>query len=134
MSDNLALIIDDDPKLVELLALAVESTLGCRIITAENGEVGLYEARKQMPNFILLDWIMPEKTGLEVLDDLQDDPATSSIPVYMITRKTRMEDIKRAKELGCVGYFLKPIDFDIFCLWLIDKFPTLAKSHTKAQA
>jgi|GEM_PF-1733329 CheY-like chemotaxis protein len=129
LQDNLALIIDDDPNILELLKTAVEEILGCRVVTAINGESGLYEARQLKPDLILLDWIMPEMTGLEMLDELKLDPATKSIPVYMITRRTKLQDAKRARELGAVGYFLKPIDFDEFCAWLVEQFPDLAETR-----
>ena len=120
---NIALIIDDDPRILDLLKVAVEETLGCEVVTAINGEQGLFEARRQEPDFILLDWIMPEMTGLEMLDELKLDPATRSIPVYMITRKTRLEDARKAQEFGAEGYFLKPIIFEDLCVWLAEQFP-----------
>jgi CheY-like chemotaxis protein len=120
---NCALIIDDDPRILDLLKTAVEETLDCHVVTAINGEQGLFEARQQIPDFILLDWIMPEMTGLEMLDELKLDPATKSIPVYMITRRTRLEDARKAQEFGAAGYFLKPIVFEELCAWLAEQFP-----------
>jgi DNA-binding response OmpR family regulator len=129
MIENLALIIDDDPTVTELLTLAVETTLGCKVITAINGEIGLYEARKQKPDFILLDWIMPEMSGLQVLDELAENEETVNIPVYMITRKATVEDARRARASGAVGYYMKPLQFDHLCSWLAEKFPDLAETR-----
>jgi len=130
MSKNLALIIDDDPGTVEILRLAVETVLGCEVVSAANGQIGLFEAEKHRPDFILLDWIMPEMSGLETLDELKLDADTAPIPVYMITQKTGFQDIKRAMNIGAAGYFKKPVDFDGFCQWLTTRFPELADSAT----
>ena len=128
MLENLALVIEDDRKVSELVALAVEKALGCRVITAGNGEIGLYEARTHKPDLILLDWIMPEMSGMEVLDELMSDPVTATIPVHMITGKTTLKDAKKAREMGASGYFMKPIEFVDLCNWLKDQFPSLAET------
>ncbi len=131
MSKNLALIIDDDPDIIEVLTLAVETVLGCEVISAANGQIGLFEAKKHHPDFIFLDWIMPEMTGLETLDELKLDVGTAPIPVYMITRKTSFQYIKTAMDIGAAGYFKKPVDFDDFCRWLTTRFPELAESASR---
>jgi len=128
MSKNTALVVEDDPDVAELIQLAVEVTLGCEVIRAVNGEIGLFEAKKQQPDFILLDWIMPEMSGLQALEELKGDAATANIPVYMITRKSTLEDVKKALEVGAAGYFIKPVGFEKLCNWLAERFPELAES------
>lgn len=129
MLDNRVLIIEDEAEVSELLATAVEVTLGCQVVTASNGEVGLKEALKNVPDLILLDWLMPKKSGLEVLEALRANAATKHVPIHMITQKTSINDVKVARDAGADGYFLKPVDFEKFCVWLAEKFPVLAESR-----
>jgi len=128
MMTNSALVVEDEPDVAELIQLAVEVTLGCTVIRAVNGEIGLYEAKKHQPDFILLDWIMPEMSGLQVLEELKGDATTADIPVYMITRKSTLEDVNKALETGAAGYFIKPVSFEKLCNWLAERFPALAES------
>ena len=123
---NLALVIEDDPEIAEVIELAIKVVLGCEVVFAPNGEVGLYEAAERQPDLIFLDWIMPEKSGLVALTELKSDAKTAAIPVYMITRKTSQVDVQKAFEAGAAGYFVKPIKFDALCAWLAERFPALA--------
>jgi two-component system phosphate regulon response regulator PhoB len=128
MLKNSALIVEDDQDVAELIQLAVEVTLGCTVIRAENGETALLKAREHQPDFILLDWIMPQMSGLQALEELKADAATADTPVYMITRKSTVQDARKALEVGADGYFIKPVDFEKLCNWLAARFPALAES------
>ena len=132
MFDNSVLIIEDESEVSELLATAVEATLGCQVVTASNGELGLKEAVKSVPDLILLDWMMPKMSGLEVLHALRENEATAHIPIHMITQKNSIGDVREARAAGADGYFLKPIDFEKFSAWLEEQFPALAESKKAA--
>lgn len=64
-------------------------------------------ARSERPDLILLDLIMPKLQGFEVLKALKEDPATSPIPVIVLSNLGQDEDLKQAMELGAVAYFIK---------------------------
>jgi CheY-like chemotaxis protein len=102
------LIIDDNEKILKMMEsrLKVEDY---EVIRASNGIAGIEKAKSENPDVILLDIIMPEMDGYEVLKKLKTDPDTESIPVIMVTAKREIEDItKSMSELGAVGYISKP--------------------------
>jgi signal transduction histidine kinase/CheY-like chemotaxis protein len=80
------LVIDDDPKAVELLAAVLEPE-GFRVLRAYGGEAGIEVARAEQPDLIILDLLMPEVNGFEVLDRLAQSSATRRLPVILFTLK-----------------------------------------------
>ncbi|HSX78055.1 MAG TPA: response regulator [Candidatus Saccharimonadia bacterium] len=80
------LAIDDDPKAVELLA-AVLQPEGFRVLRAYGGEAGIEVARAEQPDLIILDLLMPEVNGFEVLDRLAQSSVTRRLPVILFTLK-----------------------------------------------
>lgn len=85
------LFIDDEVQILMLASARLKAN-GYAVVTASSGEIGLKLARKECPDLIFLDYIMPEMGGDEVLKQLKADPATKRIPVVMFTA-----DIKRVK-------------------------------------
>jgi DNA-binding response OmpR family regulator len=102
------LVIDDDITIRTLL----QSTLtnkGFKVISAENGRKGLELAKAQDDiDIILLDWMMPEMDGIEVLTELKHDRDTEDIPVIMLTSKEKGGDVELANSKGAVDYIIKP--------------------------
>jgi CheY-like chemotaxis protein len=80
------LVVEDDPLSRSLLRDAVER-LGCRVVEAENGSVGLASARAERPSLILLDLMMPVMDGFEFLEELRRDAGGDTIPVVVVTAK-----------------------------------------------
>jgi CheY-like chemotaxis protein len=80
------LVIDDDPRAVELLAAVLEPE-GFRVLRAYGGEAGIEVARAEQPDLIILDLLMPEVNGFEVLDRLGQSAATERLPVILFTLK-----------------------------------------------
>src|SRR3989304_4050110 len=106
---NTVLVVEDE----EHIRTVVEYNLrrqGFDVYTAENGLGGLDLARKVRPAVILLDWVMPELEGLEVLAELKRDRATSKILVLMLTARGMAGDMERALRLGADDYITKPFD------------------------
>ena len=101
------LIVDDEPDAVELIRFSL-STAGYEVITAEDGEQALKRARVAAPDLILLDVMLPEVDGLEVCKILRRDPATSAIPIIMLTAKAAEIDRVLGLELGADDYVTKP--------------------------
>src|SRR5687768_5424562 len=78
------LVVDDDPEILAMLSARLEKR-GYRILTAVDGNLALEEARRSRPDLIVLDVMMPGKTGWEVARALKQDPVTEPIKVVMLT-------------------------------------------------
>jgi two-component system alkaline phosphatase synthesis response regulator PhoP len=105
------LVVDDEPDVRDILKKKIEA-FGYSVFTAADGVEGLEAARKEMPDLIILDVIMPNKDGFSMLKDLQADEATRKITVIMATAKGQMQDIYYGQDLGATDYLVKPIDFE----------------------
>lgn len=103
------LCVDDEIKNLELLD-ALLFPLGCDIIFAENGETALKKAAEALPDIVLLDIMMPDISGYEVLKKLRRDKKTQLIPVVMLTALSEIEDRVKALNLGCDDFISKPFN------------------------
>jgi two-component system phosphate regulon response regulator PhoB len=101
------LVIDDEPDLVRLVEYNLTKE-GYLVLTARDGEAGLKAARRQTPQAILLDVMMPGLDGWETLKRLRADPRTAPIPVLMLTAKGQEADRVLGLELGADDYLVKP--------------------------
>lgn len=101
------LIIDDEPDIVKLLGDFLTG-LGYEILAAYNGREGLDVARKDHPDLILLDYVMPEMDGYVFLDELRKDPQLLAIPTIMITVKDSYSDQIYAAVHATPDYLVKP--------------------------
>jgi CheY-like chemotaxis protein len=100
------LFIDDEAALQRTLGEFLKQE-GYNVLSALDGENGLGLAKKQNPDLILLDLIMPKMNGFETLAALKSDPGTKSIPVIILTNLEDINDIDRAIEAGADSYLLK---------------------------
>jgi CheY-like chemotaxis protein len=100
------LLVEDDVFMRKIYseAFALE---GLDLITAENGEEGLLQVYKNPPDLILLDIMMPELNGLEVLEKLKFDPVTRPIPVIMLTNLSGKIEASTALSKGALQYLVK---------------------------
>lgn len=103
------LAIDDDVLIHEALKRSLK-LYGFKVYLAKDGPTGLKLAQEKRPKFILLDWMMPEMDGLEVLSELKHDERTETIPVFMLTDKGMIGDLDQAFEIGADDYITKPLD------------------------
>jgi two-component system, OmpR family, alkaline phosphatase synthesis response regulator PhoP len=78
------LVVDDEPDIVEMIKAALESA-SYRVLMAYNGKEGLEKAKKEKPDAIVLDIMMPEKDGFVTCKELKADPETQEIPVLILT-------------------------------------------------
>ena len=108
-STETILVIDDDTDILALLEMSLASD-GFKVITASNGASGLQNAKTELPDLILLDVMMPQMDGLEVIKRLKEDAETRAIPVLWLTAKTQTEDKLRGLEIGGDDYITKPFD------------------------
>jgi two-component system phosphate regulon response regulator PhoB len=101
------LVVDDEPDAVELIEFNLKNT-GFEVMTASDGAEALKKSRAQIPDLIVLDLMLPEVDGLEVCKILRRDPATSAIPIIMLTAKAAEIDRVLGLEIGADDYITKP--------------------------
>ena len=100
------LLIDDTPIMLRLLSNALRSDYD--VIVAKDGKQGIANAQKHKPDLILLDLVMPEMSGFEVLQILKIEPETQKIPVMLITGNDSVDDEEKGYGLGALDYIRKP--------------------------
>lgn len=103
------LIIDDDLDQIETLAFLLRGQ-GFDIATASTGSTGRRLAKDLHPAAILLDIELPDDNGLSICGDLVDDPATSEIPILLVSGVDRPQSIRQARAAGSTFYIHKPYD------------------------
>ncbi len=101
------LIVDDSPTEVHVIKSALEGE-GYETLSAESGERGVQMARDSKPDLILMDVVMPGLNGFQATRQLSKDPATSEIPVIMVTTKNQKTDRIWGMRQGAVDYIVKP--------------------------
>ncbi len=101
------LIIEDEPSLVKFLSQNL-ALRGWDVVVATDGAEGLRQARDTHPDLIMLDLMLPVKSGWEVLETLRLERDLRSTPVIVVTAAAREEDERRARRLGATDYLLKP--------------------------
>lgn len=100
------LVIDDDIDQAMLYFIAFQRA-GITIETADGGHYGLAQARAIHPDLILLDIIMEDMTGIEVLRQLKGDDATKNIPVIMLSNTAGKDVMEQTKDLGALAFWEK---------------------------
>jgi len=103
----LILAVDDNEDNLQMLAQLLV-ILECAFITAADGETTLVMAQNHQPNLILLDMMLPDLSGIEVVQRLKQNPETSVIPIVAVTAMARAEDRDRFILAGCIDYIRKP--------------------------
>ncbi len=110
MSEQISVVvIEDDQNIRNILKYNLKLD-GFEVRVAEDGRKGLELACQIRPDLILLDWMMPEMNGLEVLSELKKDEQTKDIPVFMLTAKAMTRDVEQALSEGANDYITKPFD------------------------
>ncbi len=103
------LIVDDEDFFVRPIKMALEQR-GFEVITAEDGVTGLQKARKEMPDIIMLDLMLPGLDGYQVCRLLKFDDKFRQIPVIIVSAKDTDKDRKLAEQSGADVYLTKPIN------------------------
>lgn len=98
------LIVDDEQPILKMYGAALTAH---EVITAENGTEAIDKAEKELPDLILLDIIMPQTNGLDVLEKLKESKETASIPVIILTNLPEEASADKARALGAKDYFVK---------------------------
>ena len=105
------LIIEDDPHILELQEKLLASA-GYHVMTSGSGREGLEMALTEYPDLIILDLMLPELDGEEVLHKLKNTPTTQNIPIVVVSAKSALFNIEYAFTLGAADFMTKPFDFD----------------------
>jgi DNA-binding response OmpR family regulator len=104
-------VADDEHDIAGLLTMNLEME-GYSVETVYDGAAALDKVRESLPDFVLLDVMMPKMNGLAVLQALKADPATADIPVIMLTAKAGDDDVWAGWSAGASYYLTKPFDLD----------------------
>jgi two-component system, cell cycle response regulator DivK len=102
------LIVEDAPQLREVMKIALESQ-GFEIVTAKDGAAGLSAALSLQPDAILLDIMLPELSGWEVMERLQKHPSAAAIPVIGMSAFAEGWVKEKAERLGFADFLIKPV-------------------------
>lgn len=111
MNPKKILIVDDEVDLVETVRFPLEIE-GYHVLVAYNGEDALNQARKENPDMILLDLMLPKMDGYKVCRLLKYDERYKHIPILMLTAKTQAKDIVIGMKTGADEYITKPFDIN----------------------
>ena len=104
------LVIDDEIEFNEMLCLRLEKTGGYETFKAFDGIEGLEAAKKNNPDLIILDIMMPKMNGFEVYEHLIEDNATKSIPVVVLTASANPDTAKKLLAKGATDILTKPFE------------------------
>ncbi len=102
-----ALVVEDDIDIRALVAFKLRQA-NFEVVEEDNGESGLAAAVELLPDVILLDWMMPKLSGLEMLLRLREVEETAKIPVIMLTARAQESEIERGFAAGADDYIVKP--------------------------
>lgn len=103
---NKILLAEDDKFIARAYKDGLEDA-GFEVDVADNGVVTMEKLKQEKPDILLLDLIMPEKDGFEVLKEIKQDESLEEVPVLVISNLGQKSDINKAKELGAVDYLIK---------------------------
>ncbi len=112
MGNKTILLVEDDLFLSSLLKTRLEKE-GLQVFLAKTSDEALANLKQATPDLILMDIILPGKSGFEAMELIKQDPAASSVPVMIISNLGQESDVARGKQLGAVEYLVKaqtPID------------------------
>ena len=101
------LVVEDEGAQREVLQYNLEAE-GFAVVVADNGEDALLLVQEEQPDLMVLDWMLPKVSGIEVCRQVKADPATRSIPIIMLSARSEESDRVRGLETGADDYVVKP--------------------------
>ena len=107
MEDKRVLLIEDEPNIIEAIRFIL-SRDGWRVDTHSDGQTAVEAIRARAPDLIILDVMLPNRSGYDILHDLREDPDTSELPVLMLTARGQKKDRELAERLGASRFMTKP--------------------------
>lgn len=109
MGGKRILVIDDEPQMVEILKVRLEAS-GYGVISSYDGLDAVEKARREKPDLILLDIMLPRMDGYRVCRTLKFDERYKDIPIIMFTARAHEKDKETAEEVGADAYMIKPFE------------------------
>jgi twitching motility two-component system response regulator PilH len=103
------LIVDDSPSQLMGMKRIIEK-LGHDILTAEDGALGFEAAKRELPDLILMDVVMPNLNGFQATRSISKEPSTSHIPIILVTTKDQETDRVWGMRQGAKAYLTKPVN------------------------
>jgi PAS domain S-box-containing protein len=122
------LYVEDNPANLKLVTMLIARRKDLRLLTAENGNLGVELAQAHQPDVILMDINLPGISGLKVLSILSKDDTTANIPIIALSANAGPRDIERGLEAGFLRYLTKPIKVDVL-METLDLGLALAATH-----
>lgn len=113
------LVVDDDPNIRRVVEINLRIN-GYDVVTAKNGEECLAAVARYKPALLVLDITMPGMNGLQVAEELQEEPETADIPIVFLTARAQDEDVLAGWEAGADWYMTKPFDPSRLCSVITD--------------
>ena len=107
MARQRVLLVDDEASIIKVVGKGLQ-VAGYEVVTAMDGEEAMAKAQLANPDVILLDLMLPKKSGFEVCAALKKDPRYAKIPIIIFTGKGQEMDEKLCRELGADAYITKP--------------------------
>jgi len=101
------LLIEDEPNIIEAVRFIL-SRDGWHVDTHSDGATAMAAVTHRMPDVVILDAMLPNRSGYEILRDLRDHEDTQNLPVLMLTARGQTKDRERAEEAGVSDYMTKP--------------------------
>jgi len=101
------LVVDDEPHIIKLVSYTLER-YGHDVLSAPDAPTGVTLAKKEVPDLIFMDVMMPVMTGLQALDMLKSAPETNSIPVVMLSARSQTYEQEEGLQRGALRYVTKP--------------------------
>ena len=100
------LLVEDDRFLIKAVYTKLTQK-GFEVVLANDGDEAISKAKTEKPELVLLDMVLPKKSGFEVLRELKGNPETASIPVFILSNLAQDQDIQEGKALGAEDYIVK---------------------------
>ena len=109
-------LVVEDSKIIRTIAAQALKDMGFSTIEASDGQTALDICKKELPDAILLDWLLPVKDGLTFMKEFRAMQGAEDVPVIFCSSKTEPEDIQKALYAGAAEYIMKPFDSEILKL------------------
>ena len=101
------LLIEDEPNIIQAISFILRRD-GWTVDTHADGQTALAEVARRAPDIVILDVMLPNRSGFDILQDLRSDPATQELPVLMLTARGQKRDRELAERFGASRFMTKP--------------------------
>jgi DNA-binding response OmpR family regulator len=104
------LLVEDEEDIRKVAQISLQFRGGWQVAVAGDGEEGLAQAERELPDLILLDCMMPKLDGYETCRRLKANPALRHIPIIFLTARAQESEVRKGLALGALGYLVKPFN------------------------